>query len=261
MTAIEGKNATGRFTGKIAVVTGGANGIGRASAKRLSAEGATVVILDLETNTARDAASEIESMTGSRVVSYGLDLTDLSAIQKVFAAIRAEVGEIDILLNNVGQTARENATEFWNSKPETWDFVIGVSLMSTLRVTHQVAATMRERGSGKIVCIASDSAVIGDAGIADYAAAKSGVMGFVRSLARELAPFKVNVNAICPGLTLTRGPKKLSAEFYAKSLAGIPMGEPCEPDDIAASVAFLASEDARFITGQALFVNGGRTFY
>jgi len=103
--------------------------------------------------------------------------------------------------------------------------------------------------------------LIGDRSMADYCAAKAGVMGFTRSLARELAPFKVNVNAVCPGATKTRGPMRLPKEALERALAGIPMGEMCEPEDIANSVAFLASDEARFITGQALVINGGRVFY
>lgn len=261
MSATEPADGGGRLERKVAVVTGGANGIGRACATRLAAGGADVAILDLEAETAAATAAEIAAATGARVVSHGLDLTDHDAVIAAFGAVREELGEIDILLNNVGQTARENASEFWNSKPATWDFVIGVSLMATLRATHQVAARMRERRSGKIICIASDAAARGDAGMADYVAAKSGVMGFVRSLARELAPFGVTVNAVCPGLTLTRGPRKFPPGFIARAIEEIPMGEACEPEDIAGAVAFLASRDARLITGQALHVNGGRVFY
>lgn len=261
MSATEPADGNGRLERKVAVVTGGANGIGRACAARLAGEGADVAILDLEAGTAATAAAGIAAATGARVISHGLDLTDHDAVVAAFDAAREELGEIDILLNNVGQTARENASEFWNSKPETWDFVIGVSLMTTLKATHQVAARMRERRSGKIICIASDTVARGDAGMADYVAAKSGVIGFVRSLARELAPFGVNVNAVCPGLTLTRGPRKLSSEFIARTIERIPMGEACRPEDVAAAVAFLASGDARLITGQALYVNGGRVFH
>ena len=250
-----------RFEDKTAVITGGANGIGRASAMRFAQGGARVVILDIEEDRALEVVEDIRATTGATATSYALDLTVGEQIRDTFHEIATDVGPVDVLLNNVGQTARENATEFWLSKPETWNFVINVSLMSVLHATHQVVPQMRERGSGKIVCIASDSAIIGDAGIADYAAAKAGVMGFVRSLARELAPFKINVNAVCPGMTRTRGPLKLPKEVYEASLNGIPWREACEPEDIAASVAFLASEDARYITGQALVVNGGRVFY
>jgi NAD(P)-dependent dehydrogenase (short-subunit alcohol dehydrogenase family) len=249
-----------RFEAKTAVVTGGANGIGRASALRFAQDGASVAILDIEDGPLAQTAEEIKS-AGVRALPIALDLTSRTQISEAFIRIERELGPVDILLNNVGQTARERATEFWCSEPETWDFVIGISLMTTIACSRQVVPGMRERSSGKIVNIASDSAIIGDRSMADYCAAKAGVMGFTRSLARELASFKVNVNAVCPGATKTRGPMRLPKEALERALAGIPMGEMCEPEDIANGVAFLASDEARFITGQALVINGGRVFY
>lgn len=246
--------------GKVAVVTGGANGIGRASATRLAQDGARVALLDLEAETVESTAAEIGAATGATILPIALDLTDRDAVEAAFGRIRAEAGEVDILLNNVGQTARERATEFWCSEPKIWDFVINVSLMTTLNCSRQVAASMRERRSGKIVNIASDSALIGDTGIADYCAAKAGVIGFTRSLARELAPFHVNVNAICPGATKTRGPMRLPEETRRRAVEQVPFGEWCDPEDIANGVAFLASDQARMITGQTLAINGGRIF-
>ncbi len=251
---------TRRFDGKIAVVTGGANGIGRASARLFAQGGAAVAVLDIEDGPLAETAGLIEA-EGGKVLAITCDLLDRKAMADAFGRIGGELGPVDILLNNVGQTARERASEFWCSEPEIWDFVIGVSLMSTLFCSRQVVPSMRERKKGKIVNIASDTPIVGDHGIADYAAAKAGVMGFTRSLARELAGFGVNVNAVCPGATNTRGPKRLPKETYDRALAAIPMGHMCEPEDIANGVAFLASDDARFITGQALVINGGRVFY
>ena len=248
------------FEGKVAVVTGGGNGIGRASALRLAEGGADVAILDIEEGPLAESAQRVTG-AGRRALPIPLDLTDTAAVEKAFKTIRAELGEIDILLNNVGQTARERATEFWCSDPHIWDFVIKVSLMTTLNCSRQVVPAMRERRAGKIVSIASDSALIGDAQVADYAAAKAGVIGFTRSLARELAPFKVNVNAVAPGPTKTRGPLRLPKEVYDRTVAMVPMGELCDPEDIANAVAFLASEQSRFVTGQILVVNGGRIFH
>ena len=190
---------SGRFKGKVAVVTGGANGIGRASALRFAEEGADVAILDIEPGPLEESAGRVLA-TGRRVLALPLDLTDIVAAEAAFATIRDKLGPVDVLLNNVGQTARERATEFWCSEPHIWDFVIRVSLMTTLNCSRQVVPEMRARKVGRIVSIASDSALIGDEQVADYAAAKAGVIGFTRSLARELAPFKINVNAIAPGL-------------------------------------------------------------
>jgi acetoacetyl-CoA reductase/3-oxoacyl-[acyl-carrier protein] reductase len=251
---------TKRFEGKIAVVTGGANGIGRASARKFAEEGARVAVLDIEEGPLSETTALIRE-AGGEVLALTVDLLDRAQIVEAFARIERELGPVDILLNNVGQTARERASEFWNSDPEVWDFVVGVSLMTTLSCSRQVVPSMRERRTGKIVNIASDSPIAGDHGIADYAAAKAGVMGFTRSLARELAPFGVNVNSVCPGGTNTRGPRRLPKETFDRALAAIPMGRMCEPEDIANGVAFLASEDSRFVTGQALVINGGRVFY
>lgn len=249
-----------RFKGKVAVVTGGANGIGRASALRFAEEGADVAILDIEPGPLEESAGRVLA-TGRRVLALPLDLTDIVAVEAAFATIRDKLGPVDVLLNNVGQTARERATEFWCSEPHIWDFVIRVSLMTTLNCSRQVVPEMRARKIGRIVSIASDSALIGDEQVADYAAAKAGVIGFTRSLARELAPFKINVNAIAPGPTKTRGPLRLPKDVYDRTVAMVPMGELCDPEDIANAVAFLASDEARFITGQVLAVNGGRIFH
>ncbi|MET0744910.1 MAG: SDR family oxidoreductase [Microvirga sp.] len=251
---------TKRFEGKVAVVTGGANGIGRASARKFAQEGARVAVLDIEDGPLAETTALITE-AGGEALAITINLLDRPQIVEAFARIERELGPVDILLNNVGQTARERASEFWNSDPEVWDFVVGVSLMTTLSCSRQVVPSMRERRTGKIVNIASDSPIAGDHGIADYAAAKAGVMGFTRSLARELAPFGVNVNSVCPGGTNTRGPRRLPKETFDRALAAIPMGHMCEPEDIANGVAFLASEDARFVTGQALVINGGRVFY
>jgi acetoacetyl-CoA reductase/3-oxoacyl-[acyl-carrier protein] reductase len=251
---------TKRFEGKVAVVTGGANGIGRASARKFAQEGARVAVLDIEDGPLAETTALITE-AGGEALAMAVDLLDRKQIVDAFARIERELGPVDILLNNVGQTARERASEFWNSDPEVWDFVVGISLMTTLSCSRQVVPSMRERRSGKIVNIASDSPIAGDHGIADYAAAKAGVMGFTRSLARELAPFGVNVNSVCPGGTNTRGPRRLPKETFDRALAAIPMGRMCEPEDIANGVAFLASEDSRFVTGQALVINGGRVFY
>lgn len=247
------------FNGKLAVVTGGANGLGRACAMRFASEGANVVILDHEDDPLAGVATEIRAK-GGHVTPIRCDLSDRPQVVEAFRKIHSDLGEVDILLNNVGQTAREHASEFWCSEPPTWDFVIGLSLMTTLLCSRQVVPSMRERRSGKIVNVASDAALVGDANVADYSAAKAGVIGFTRSLARELAPFKVNVNAVCPGPSKTRGPMKLHQGRLEARIAAIPFGEMNEPEDVANGVAFLASDQARTITGQILVINGGRIF-
>ncbi len=251
---------TKQFSGRVAVVTGGANGIGRAIALAFAAEGAHVAIMDREAGPLEQAAEEARSF-GVRVLPLTGDMTDNKIVAETFARVKAELGPVDMLANNIGQTARENYSEFYLAKPETIEFVIGVSLMTTLMCSRQVVNDMRERKSGKIVSISSDSAMNGDIGTVDYASAKSGVLGFTRALARELGPFRVNVNAVCPGPTNTRAMQRIPKDAYKRAKNAIPLGALCEPEDIANAVIFLSSEKARFITGQTLMVNGGRVFY
>ena len=248
---------TGRFADRIAVVTGAANGIGRASALRLAREGADLVLVDREGDTLQAVARDVEA-AGRQVLPITADWTDAGAVHAAFAAIRQRFGRIDILFNNVGQSARERASEFHVSTEETWRFVIEVSLVATMRATRLAVEDMRARRSGRIVNMSSESAFYGDVGFVDYAAAKMGVVGFTRSLARELAPFHVNVNVVCPGAIRTRAHDRLPKEVIDKVRNSVPMGYVAEPEDVAGVVAFLASDDARYITGQSILIDGGR---
>ena len=246
-----------RMEGKLAVVTGAANGIGRASALRFASEGANLAILDRDEPGLSDTAEKARA-AGAEVLTITADCTDEAVVADAFKRIYAEAGFVDILMNNVGQSARERASEFYKSSSEVWRFVLDVSLMSTLIASRQVVPSMREAGKGKIVNVASNAGLAGEVGISEYAAAKMGVIGFTRSLARELAPFKVNVNAVCPGVTKTRVLEQISEEFLAKIRDSIPLGFFAEPEDIAATAAFLASDDSRYMTGQSVVVDGGR---
>jgi NAD(P)-dependent dehydrogenase (short-subunit alcohol dehydrogenase family) len=247
----------GRLSGRIAVVTGAAHGIGRASALRLAREGADLVLVDREGDALQEAARAVEA-AGRPALPIVADWTDPDAVPAAVAAARRRFGRIDILFNNVGQSARERASEFHVSVEETWRFVIEVSLLTTMRATRLVVEEMRARRSGRIVNMSSESAFYGDVGFADYAAAKMGVVGFTRSLARELAPFQVNVNAVCPGAIRTRAHDRLPREVIDKVRTSVPMGYVAEPEDVAGVVAFLASDDARYITGQSILIDGGR---
>jgi NAD(P)-dependent dehydrogenase (short-subunit alcohol dehydrogenase family) len=246
-----------RLAGRIAVVSGAANGIGRASALRLAREGADLVVIDREGDPLRDVARAIEAL-GRRVLPITADWTDAGAVREAFTAARRAFGRVDVLFNNVGQSARERASEFYLSQEETWRFVVEVSLLATMRATREVVEEMRARRSGRIVNMSSESAFYGDTGFVDYAAAKMGVVGFTRSLARELAPFHVNVNAVCPGAIRTRAHDRLPKEVIDKVRTSVPMGYVAEPDDVAGVVAFLASDDARYVTGQSILIDGGR---
>jgi NAD(P)-dependent dehydrogenase (short-subunit alcohol dehydrogenase family) len=247
----------GRLSGRIALVTGAANGIGRASALRLAQEGADLVLVDREGETLQEAARAVEA-AGRQALPITADWTVPDAVRDAVAAARRRFGRIDILFNNVGQSARERAGEFHLSAEETWRFVIEVSLLTTMRATRLVVEEMRARRSGRIVNMSTESAFYGDVGFVDYAAAKMGVVGFTRSLARELAPFHVNVNAVCPGAIRTRAHDRLPREVIDKVRNSVPMGYVAEPEDVAGVVAFLVSDDARYITGQSILIDGGR---
>jgi len=238
---------------RFAVVTGGGDGIGAATVRRLVGAGATVAVLDLDCAPLRASLGADDP-----VLMIDGDCTRAGAIEEFLRDAQSTLGPVDILFNNVGRSARERAGPFVQSAESTWRFVLEVSLLTAMRASRQVAPTMQARRYGRIINMSSDAAFVGDAGLADYAAAKMGVIGFTRSLARELAPHGVTVNAVVPGAIRTRAHDRLSPEVLERVRAGTPAGFVGDPDDVAAAVAFLASDEARFITGQALLIDGGR---
>jgi NAD(P)-dependent dehydrogenase (short-subunit alcohol dehydrogenase family) len=245
-----------RLEGRLVVVTGAAIGIGRAIATRFATEGARLALVDRDLHNLEQTA-ELARALGAEVQSLKANCIDETEVKATFERIAADMGAVDVLVNNVGQSARERAAEFHESSSDVWRFVIDVSLMSTLLASRQVVGAMREARSGRIVNLSSTAGLSGEVRVAEYAAAKMGVIGFTRSLAQELAPFGVNVNAVCPGVTRTAALDGLGPEFTAMISAKIPMRSINEPEDIAAAVAFLASDDARRMTGQSLVVDGG----
>lgn len=244
----------GRFTRKVVAITGAAHGIGAATARRFLDEGAQLAVID------REGAGFAENLGGypaKRLLTMVGDCTDASVLADFHARTVSAFGPIDILFNNVGQSGRERAAQFHESQEEVWRFVLEVSLFTAMRMSRLVVPAMRERG-GRIINMSSDAALVGDAGLADYAAAKLGIVGFTRSLARELAPYRVTVNAVAPGAIRTRAHDRLMPAVIDKIKATTPAGFIAEPEDVAGCVAFLASEDARYVTGQTLLIDGGR---
>lgn len=240
--------------GRVAVVTGAAQGIGRAIALKLAAQGYALGLLD--TDHARLAETAAEA--GDRAIHQCADCTVETEIARAIGEVESRFGSIDVLVNNVGQSARNRSSEFYRSDPEVWRFVIDVNVRSALLASRRVVPGMREHRRGRIINLSSNSALAGDGHVADYAAAKMAIVGFTRSLARELAPFHVTVNALCPGVVKTRAFDNMPADFFDFVIERIPMGTLGEPKDIANAAAFLASDDARYVTGQSLVIDGGR---
>jgi NAD(P)-dependent dehydrogenase (short-subunit alcohol dehydrogenase family) len=240
-----------RFSGTTVMITGAANGIGAATARRFLAEGARVAAIDHEA----DGLARLPS--SEALLAIAGDCTDAAVLRDFHAQAVTRFGDIDVLFNNVGQSARERAGPFHESEEETWRFVLEVSLLTAMRLSRLVVPVMRRRG-GRIVNMSSDAAFAGDAGIVDYAAAKMGIVGFTRALARELAPHGVTVNAVAPGAIRTRAHDLLTPAVIDRIRSTTPAGYVAEPEDVAGVVAFLASADARYITGQTLLIDGGR---
>jgi NAD(P)-dependent dehydrogenase (short-subunit alcohol dehydrogenase family) len=243
--------------GGTAIVTGAANGIGRASALALAKAGADLAVVDIEADPLHALADEITRL-GRGAVAIVADCTDPEAMKAAVGRIEAKLSPVTVLFNNVGQSARQEASLFLASREETWRRVLEISLLTTMRMTRLVAPGMVARGKGRIINMSTESAFYGDAGLADYAAAKMGVIGFTRSLAREMAASGVGVNAVCPGAIRTRAHQHLPREVLDTIRNSIPMGFVAEPEDVANVVVFLASPAARYITGQSILIDGGR---
>jgi NAD(P)-dependent dehydrogenase (short-subunit alcohol dehydrogenase family) len=243
-----------RFAGKTVIVTGAAHGIGAATVRRFLNEGARVAAIDREPD---GFAGNFGGAPADRLLTVAGDCTEATVLSVFHQNTLERFGPVDVLFNNVGQSGRERAAPFHQSDEDVWRFVLEVSLMTTMRMSRLVVPAMRERG-GRIINMSSDAAFVGDAGLVDYATAKMGIVGFTRSLARELAPHGVTVNAIAPGAIHTRAHDQLTPAVIERIKATTPAGFIAEPEDVAGTVAFLASDEARYITGQTLLIDGGR---
>lgn len=238
------------MTGRIALVTAGAGGIGAATVRHLAGQGMRVAAFDLDTDALKDLPSD--------VLTCAVDGTDADAMALALQKVKVDLGPVDILFNNLGQSARDKGSRFDVSEEATWRFVWEISLLSTMRTTRALVPGMVEQGWGRIINMSSDAAFVGDAGLVDYAAAKMGVVGFTRALAREVAAQGITVNAVAPGAIRTRAHESLAPEILERIKAATPAGFVGDPKDVAATIGFLTSEGARFITGQTILVDGGR---
>lgn len=238
--------------GRNAVVTGGGRGIGQAIATVLASHGAAVAVWDLNAGGAEETAATIRE-AGGKAVAITADVSAAAAVRAAAARSREELGPVSILVNNAGIT---NYVPFTDLSEETWDEMIRVNLKSQYLVTREFVPGMLEAGWGRMVNISSSSTQTGAPSMAHYAASKGGVIGFTKALAMEFADKGITVNTVTPGFVDT----PLLRERFdpAQAVANMPMKRAGTPEDIAHAVAYLASEEAAYVTGQTLSVNGGR---
>lgn len=253
-----------QLQGKVALITGGARGIGFGTAQRLASEGVRLAIADVNGSAAEEAARQLRAST--EVVSVAADITRADEVKRMTDTVVDAFGRIDILVNSA---AVLDDKLFLESTPQDWGRVMGVCLHGAMLTLHAVLPGMVERGYGRVVCLASDSARVGQARLSYYAAAKGAVIALVKSVAQEVGNRGVTLNVVSPGATNTplriereeSLKQQMGEEKYAKRVKTVlrmyPTGRLGEPDDIASAITFLVSERASWITGQVLSVNGG----
>ncbi len=240
------------LSGRVALVTGASRGIGRAIAAKLAAQGATVVAAARE----RNAAGTVDEITaaGGKAEVASADVGDAAAIEALVTATLDRHGRIDILVNNAG-IAKDQL--LLRMKREDWDAVIATNLTAAFALTQAVLKPMIRQRSGRVICISSVVGQSGNAGQANYAASKAGLIGFAKSVAQEVASRNITVNVVAPGLIETDMTRAMSEDARGEWALRIPLKRLGTPDDVAAAVCFLASHEASYITGQVLAVNGG----
>jgi 2-hydroxycyclohexanecarboxyl-CoA dehydrogenase len=255
------ENGMNRFEGRTVVVTGGGGGIGGATCRRFAKEGARVAVLDLNLAGAESVAAAIRA-DGGQAQAFLCDITDRTSVDAAISALETALGPIDVLVNNAGWDVFK---PFTKTEPADWQKLISINLVGAMHMQHAVLPGMAARRRGRIVNIASDAARVGSSGEAVYAACKGGIVALSKTLAREHARHGITVNVVCPGPTDTAlfdgykkgagNPEKLLEAFTR----AIPLGRIGQPDDLPGAIAFFASDDAGYVTGQVLSVSGGLT--
>ncbi|WOC13238.1 SDR family NAD(P)-dependent oxidoreductase [Gordonia sp. MP11Mi] len=250
------------MSNRVALVTGGAQGIGEGISRRLGVDGFKVVVADLNLEVAQQTAEAIVS-EGGIAIAVSMDVTDTAAVRSAIEQITTELGPIEIAVNNAGW---DDFMKFLDTTEQFWDKILDINFKGALRVNHTVVPGMVERGFGRVINIGSDAGRVGSSMEAVYSGAKGGIIAFTKTLAREVATKGVTVNTVCPGPTDTPALRKFadnSGQDADKVLGGmtraVPMKRLAQPADIAAAVAFFASDDTGYITGQTLSVSGGLT--
>lgn len=249
-----------RVKDKVAIVTGGGGAIGRETSKLLATEGAKVMVADLNTEEANKVVDEIKAL-GHKALAIDLDTTKVDKAEQLAKATLDSFGQIDILVNVVGGSAgpfiKTKLGFFAQSNKERWEEIVNLNLLGTFNCTRAVINHMIERRSGKIVSIASTSGVIGMQKAAEYSAAKAGIIGFTKALAKEVGPYGINVNCVSPGVVGTPRVLEMAKELIPEWTKGIKLGRLAKPEEIASVVFFLVSDESSYITGQNIVVDGG----
>jgi len=242
------------FENKTALVTGGSRGIGRAIAETLARRGATVVIADRQLELAQATAAELAALSSQTVTALYADVADPASVKTLLDQALAKLGRLDILVNNAGVT---RDTLLVRMEEADWDLVLNINLKGAYHCSKAAVRQMMKQRYGRIVNIASVSGIAGQAGQTNYSASKAGLIGFTKALAREVGPRGITVNAVAPGFVPTALTNDLPAELKEATVKAIPLGRWGTPQEIASAVAFLASDEASYITGHVLSVDGG----
>lgn len=241
-----------KHEGQVVFVTGAGQGMGQAVVKRFAEAGAKVAAVDINLEAAQATAAEF----GDSVIGMACDVSDASSVRDAMAEVENKFGKLDVVVNNAGIGSVD---AFLDTPDDTWQRVIGVNLTGTFLCCREGARLMQKSGGGSIINVSSTAAMSGE-GPSHYCASKAGVMGLTRSIARELSGSGIRINTIVPGPTNTPMMADIPEDWMEQMVAAIPLGRMCEPAEIANVASFLASDDASFITGQNIAVNGGMAF-